>query len=84
MKVHVRLFASMAQSAATRDLEVELPQQAALDDVKRALKARLPDLRWPDHVMWAINQEYVGRADEAKPELKDGDEVAIIPPVSGG
>jgi molybdopterin converting factor subunit 1 len=84
MKVRVRLFAFMAQAAKTRELELELPPAATVDDVERTLKMQVPDLRWPGNVMWAVNQEYVAGAGRENPGLKDGDEVAIIPPVSGG
>jgi molybdopterin converting factor small subunit len=62
-------------------LQIDLGEGARLSDLKRALEARKPALQWPVEVMWAINQEYVRGEDAA---LKDGDEVAIIPPVSGG
>ena len=81
MTVRVRLFAFMAQEAGTRDVDLEVASGATLSDVQRALAARLPDMRWPRELMWAVNQAYVGGANHG---LKDGDEVAIIPPVSGG
>ena len=81
MIVHVRLFAFMAQAAGMRDVDLEVAPGATLSEVQRAMAARLPELRWPRDMMWAVNQEYVGSANQ---RLKDGDEVAIIPPVSGG
>ncbi|MGN6369916.1 MAG: molybdopterin converting factor subunit 1 [Phycisphaerae bacterium] len=81
MKVRVRLFAFMAQAAGTRDLELDMPAAATLRDVEGLLRERYAAIRWPGEVMWAINQEY---AESANAQLKDGDEVAIIPPVSGG
>jgi molybdopterin converting factor subunit 1 len=81
MTVRVRFFAFMAQTAGTRDVDLELSPRATLSDLQRALKERLPELRWPRDVMWAVNQEYTGGANRP---LNDGDEVAIIPPVSGG
>ncbi len=71
----------MAQAAGMRDVELEIAPGATLSDVQQALTARLPELRWPRDMLWAVNQEYaVGGISR----LKDGDEVAIIPPVSGG
>ena len=81
MTVRVRLFAFMAQAAGMRDAQVEVAPGATLSDVQQALMARLPELRWPRGVLWAVNQEY---ATSGNVRLKDGDEVAIIPPVSGG
>ncbi|KAI9493387.1 hypothetical protein BDB00DRAFT_872487 [Zychaea mexicana] len=37
-----------------------------------------------DHAMYAVNMEYVDKDDEATTQLSPNDEVAIIPPVSGG
>jgi molybdopterin converting factor small subunit len=44
------------------------------------LQRRYPRLPWPAGTMLAVNQEYAGE----KTVLRDGDEVAVIPPVSGG
>jgi molybdopterin converting factor subunit 1 len=81
MKVRVRLFAFMAQAAGTREVEVELAAGATLSDLQRVMRDQRPEVRWPREVMWAINQEY---APGVESPLNDGDEVAIIPPVSGG
>jgi molybdopterin converting factor subunit 1 len=83
MKVRVRLFAFMAQAAGKREVELDVPPGATFEEVKRLLKVHAPGLRWPGNVMWAINQEYVP-GDGRSAGLKEGDEVAIIPPVSGG
>jgi molybdopterin converting factor subunit 1 len=37
-----------------------------------------------DHSLYAVNMDYIEKELEAKKILKDSDEVAIIPPVSGG
>ncbi|KAG2216770.1 hypothetical protein INT45_003784 [Circinella minor] len=37
-----------------------------------------------DHAMYAVNMEYVDKEDESKTQLSQNDEIAIIPPVSGG
>ena len=37
-----------------------------------------------DHAMYAVNMEYVNKEDEGKTQLSQNDEIAIIPPVSGG
>ena len=74
VRVSVRLFAGLRERAGLARLE--------LDDVARAgdVWARLDLGEEPGGLMYAVNREYVDRSHE----LQDGDEVALIPPVSGG
>jgi len=74
--VKVRLFAGLRERAGSGTLELELPEGARTEDVWGALE--LGDR--PDGLAVAVNRRYV---DEDEP-LSDGDEVALIPPVSGG
>jgi molybdopterin converting factor subunit 1 len=76
VRVTVRLFAGLRERAGMAQRELELPDVASVGDVWAALD--LGDE--PAGLLWAVNQKYVGR-DRA---LEDGDEVAVIPPVSGG
>jgi sulfur-carrier protein len=78
--VQVRLFAIMAQHARTAMLSLELPGGSTVGTVREELQRRHPKLLWPQGTLLAVNQEYAGDATV----LRDGDEVAIIPPVSGG
>ena len=82
MRVHVLLFAMLRQRAGTESLELELPDGATTADALAALGRQdgLADLvgRMPLRV--AVNREYVPEATALAP----GDEVAVIPPVSGG
>ena len=76
MEVRIRLFAQLRERAGRSEVEVELPEGALVRDAIAALgdvAAGLP-------VVMAINREY---ADEGAP-LSAGDELALIPPVSGG
>jgi molybdopterin synthase catalytic subunit len=73
MKVHVRLFAGLRERAGWSQREIEA---ATIADVWPALA--LGDE--PAGLLYAVNKEYA-TADRA---LADGDEVAVIPPVSGG
>jgi molybdopterin synthase catalytic subunit/molybdopterin converting factor small subunit len=73
VKVHVRLFAGLRERAGWSEREVEARN---LDDVWAALD--LGDE--PAGLLYAVNHEYVARDRD----LADGDEVAVIPPVSGG
>lgn len=77
--VHVRLFASYREAAGTSRMDAPLPVGARVRDLLEQLAAHMPALiRAPGMV--AVNHTYV----TAETELHDGDEVALIPPVSGG
>jgi molybdopterin converting factor small subunit len=78
--IEVRLFAHMASFAATKETQLELQAGARLIDVRPALEAKFPGIPWAKGTLLAINQEYAA----PEQELHTGDEVAIIPPVSGG
>ena len=76
VQVTVRLFAQLRERAGSNELELDLPDGARVRDALAAvadLAAGLP-------LVMAVNREY---ADEAA-ELRPGDELALIPPVSGG
>jgi MoaE-MoaD fusion protein len=78
MIVRVRLFAQLRERAGARELSLELPEGARVrdalaTDAVASLSAGLP-------LVMAVNREY---ADEDAP-LSAGDELALIPPVSGG
>jgi molybdopterin synthase catalytic subunit len=72
----VKLFAGLRERAGGGERVLELPAGARLEEVWPALD--LGDE--PDGLLYAVNKEYAGR----ERELADGDEVALIPPVSGG
>ncbi len=76
MRVRVRLFAVLRERAGTGELELELPEPACVADAL----ARLHELTDGVPVVVAVNQEYA----ESQDVLQPGDEVALIPPVSGG
>lgn len=76
MKVAVRLFAGLRERAGQRSVELELPEGASLAQVWPAL-----DLgEEPPGLLLALNRAYADRSAV----LSEGDEVALIPPVSGG
>lgn len=76
MRVDVRLFAGLRERAGWRAREVELPDDATVGDVF----ARLDLGDEPPGLLFAVNHAYVDR----EAPLSDGDELALIPPVSGG
>ena len=81
LRVRVRLFAMQRELAGTRVVELDLPAGATIEDAWAALVDELPVLA-PGRpaLRFARNGGY------APPDtrLEDGDEVAMIPPVSGG
>lgn len=81
LRVRVRLFAVQRELAGTREVALALSPGSTVADAWDALVERHPVLA-PGRasVRFARNGVYAG-ADEA---LEDGDEVAMIPPVSGG
>ena len=81
MRVRVRLFAIQRELAGTRELTLELPDRGTIEDAWAALVARYPALApGRSFVRFARNADYA----EPSHELADGDELAVIPPVSGG
>jgi molybdopterin synthase catalytic subunit/molybdopterin converting factor small subunit len=81
IRVRIRLFALQRELAGTRELAVDLPLRSTIADAWDALVALHPVLApGRSSVRYARNGVYAP-ADEG---LSDGDEVAMIPPVSGG
>ena len=81
LRIHIRLFAMQRELAGTRAVDVDVAVGATIEDVGRAWVARYPVLAaGRPAVRFAHNGAYAP-ADTA---LADGDEVAMIPPVSGG
>ncbi len=81
MKVRVLLFARLRELAGTGETEVEVGEGLPAQEVFRLVQARFPALaRVLGPVAFAVNAQYVAPDHPVRP----GDEVAIIPPVSGG
>jgi molybdopterin synthase catalytic subunit len=75
--VRVRLFAALREQAGFSERELEFPAGARAADVWSALPGLGSE---PPGLLYALNREYVA----PERELSDGDELALIPPVSGG
>ena len=81
MRLRLKLFASFREAVGARDLQWEIDDGATVQALLESLVDRYPDLgKALDQGMVALNHEYVSH-DAA---LSDGDEVGLIPPVSGG
>ena len=81
MKVRVRLFASYREAVGSPAVDLAVDEAGGGQAVWAALVAQYPALaRLPAPSGYAVNDEYV---DGLRP-LRENDEVALIPPVSGG
>ncbi|HEY5198268.1 MAG TPA: molybdenum cofactor biosynthesis protein MoaE [Solirubrobacteraceae bacterium] len=81
MDISVRLFASLREHAGAGTVSLELPEGATVDDAIADLRAgALSGLPEAAQFVAAVGREYSKR-DRV---LEDGDELALVPPVSGG
>jgi len=79
--VTVRLFARLREIAGVPELRIEVPRGATAGDAWAALVTRHPELKaYASSISCAVNEDYA-RMTAA---LHDGDDVAFLPPVSGG
>jgi molybdopterin synthase catalytic subunit len=81
VRVKVRLFASLRERVGGERVELELPDGTSVEAAWQALLARHPSLG-PSRpsLAAAVNRSYA----PFDTSLRDGDELAFIPPVSGG
>jgi molybdopterin converting factor subunit 1 len=81
MLIHVRLFARARELAGADRVAVELAEGETVAGLRRQLAARHPALAGLlERCALAVNEELAGDAMR----LNGADEVAILPPVSGG
>jgi len=80
MNVHVRLFASYREAVGAGQVELDLPSGATVRDAITVIRQRHPRLSDGRELVVAKNRDYAGLDDP----IFDGDELALIPPVSGG
>jgi molybdopterin converting factor subunit 1 len=80
MTVTIRLFASLRERTGHTSLQREIPPGTTAGEVLAGLRQEFPRLQSAGRIAIAVNQEYT----DAARVLEEGDEVALIPPVSGG
>jgi molybdopterin converting factor subunit 1 len=80
MKVNVLAFGIAKDIFGSSSVDVELPDHGTTGNLKQSLEDRYPRLKHLASYMVAVNNEYA--PDEGI--LTERDEIAIIPPVSGG
>ncbi len=81
MRIRVLFFASLADLTGTPEVPLDISAPSTIGSVISELAARFPGLSsYKGGILSAINSEYA----PLDAPLKDGDEVALFPPVSGG
>ena len=81
MRVTVRFFARLRDLAGTGELVRDIPAPATVHTVWKSLTTEMPSLvEYESTMSVAVNAEYARMAAA----VYDGDEVAFLPPVSGG
>jgi molybdopterin converting factor subunit 1 len=81
MRVTVQLFARLRELAGCSRCEIQVPDSSSVEDVWRALAERHPALGpFAGAVSCAVNTDFA----RMQTTVLDGDEVAFLPPVSGG
>lgn len=81
MMITVKFFALLRDVVQRESAEVLLKEGATVADLPAAIGEAFPELR--QHLptlSFAVNNEYAGKQQR----LHDGDEVALLPPISGG
>ena len=79
--IKVKLFAIYQEAFATSELELAFAPQTTVGRVLEYLIEQKPDLaKWQDVTRFGVNLQFVA----PDTVLDDGDEVVLIPPVSGG
>ena len=80
-KIIVRLFADAREKLGVDFILADVPAPPTIAKLRVSLSEQSPALaKLLPHAMFAVEQRYVGNDTS----LRDGEEVAMIPPVSGG
>lgn len=81
MKIRVLFFGSTRDITGTAEEQIDFENGSALGELRRQYESRFPRLaEMSGSLLIAVNEEFRERSWH----LNDGDEVAFIPPVSGG
>jgi len=81
MRITIRAYASYREAIGSPRLQLDLPDATTAEDVWETLTGSYPKLRGlPRPSGFAVNEEYIS----GQSQLRSGDELVLIPPVSGG
>jgi len=80
MQLTILAFGITRDILGASELSIDLPDGATVDDLKKELAQQYPSFGKLKALAIAVNSEYAG----AEQVLQERDEIALIPPVSGG
>lgn len=81
MQITVKLFALMREKAGTDTVRLDLPEGSQVTHVVTQLMAQYPSLEaYAEQARYALHMDFV----DSDTPVSEGDELALIPPVSGG
>ena len=80
MEISVILFGIARDIVGERHLKLSVNETCQVDELKEIIVNKFPKFEDLKHISVAVNSEYA----RGETVLKPGDEIAIIPPVSGG
>ena len=81
INIKVKLFSIYQEVFNTPELDLSISQESNVSDVLKTLIKQKPELtKWQKVTRFGVNLQFV----EPDTSLHDGDEVVLIPPVSGG
>jgi molybdopterin converting factor subunit 1 len=81
MRIRVRLFAAAREIVGQGEVAIEMKDGSTVGDLMESVFSRHPGLKgMAESLVFAVNRELAERSAG----LQDGDEVGVIPPVSGG
>jgi molybdopterin converting factor subunit 1 len=81
MELKVRLFALYRERAGKTNVTVDMPDGATVSDLTDEVRRKIPNLAPPEvKIVVAVNTDYA----DSDVVLQPGDDVCLIPPVSGG
>ena len=81
IQIRIKLFAVVRDLAGKENVTLTLPASSTAGDAIDVLLEEYPSMKkWKPHLRVAVNCEYVSK----NVSLHENDEVALIPPVSGG
>jgi len=81
LRIKVLYFSSVKDKIGLPSEDIELSENSTVNDLIKLLSEKYPQIKNSlQNSMFAVNEEYASTDQK----LKEGDTVAIIPPVSGG
>ena len=85
IRVRVLFFGAARDIAGQAEVDLEIQAPASAASAFEEIKATYPSLRrFGRSLLFAVNQEYAQEGKDSDREVREGDELAVFPPVSGG